>query len=676
MMQLVLCMTVPLLYLILAGAALCVLTRKPFGTVLPAVLLFIPAVLYVSQFLFRSFLPGTVFLLILPAGAIPLFFLSTAEAREYHKKNIFSRGLYTLAAVWLLFLVIDMKRDLVKWDELMTWGMMVKEMFRTDRFYAEPVSNLLRHKDYPPFMGLLQLFWCRLCGGYTEMGVSMASHVFNLSLIAGPLAVLRDDAAGGCGGNGTRTGKNAPGKMLCEEFFFMLIVVTVLLAFDPSHVLMTIYSDITEAIVFAYAMRLVFTGDAMRPGFGLAAFVLALFGLVGIKQIGIAFLMLCLLYYFLTLCADQVCGKASVHGPEEKDAKQGIRWGCFAVSAAVPFLSMYVWERYTGQFEISRQFDLPLADIKAMKEIAGGALSLNANASGGVSLKETLVRFVLALFETNIWNGWIPVTFVSALFLYILVLVVLHGKNRERFPVPRALLPGIVFTVGTAGYAAMMLLLYLFCFEPEEVSGFSNYPRYMGSWLLGAVLVLAFIAAELYRDTLKRVGRTGTLALVWLICAVLLYPAGLLYFVPQRLHGNPRGAFRELAGSLSESVEPGASVFLVSDSSSDDTQLFTAYYADGIRISMEDIHAALYDYEGQPGLVAQVAESMGHNDYVYVVRAGEKLRKAFAAGDAAGAPEVLSESGLLEDGTLYCVEKEKGIVRLRKADKGDERLER
>ncbi len=691
-MHLVLISTVPLIFLILASSFVCMVSRRPFGIVLPAVCLSIPAVLFFTQFLFRSFLPGTILLLLPAAAALPLYLAAKPEVRAARRNHIISPGFYTLLAVWVIFLVIDMRRNLVKWDELMTWGMMVKEMLRTDRFYTEPVSNLLRHKDYPPFMGLLQLFWCRLCGGYTEMGVSMASHIFNFSLLAGPLSELlwdhsRDGAAltSGAGtdpgdGIGRPTAKTVR-KNLAGAFFFVLILVTVLLAFDPFHILMTVYPDITEAIVFAYAMHLVYTGDAAKPGIGLLCFVLALLNLVGIKQIGISFLMLCLLYLFLTLCAEGRRGSGS-GAPGSRTEAPGFRseaqesrtgWLCLLISAAASFFSMFLWKQYTGQFELERQFDLSGMDLRALTGIAGGALGSNAGAVSGISVKDTLVRFVLALFETNIWNGWIPITFASSLLLALLAAALLHRGNREAFPVRRGVVLGIVFAVGTAGYAAMMLVLYLFCFEENETLNFISYPRYMGSWLAGVMLVLLLIAAELYRDRLRRFRGAGKLALVWLAAATLLNPSGLLYFVPQKLHGNPRGQFREIAQRITDQAEPGSSVFLVSDSTSDDTQLFTAYYADGIRISMEDIHAYHYNYQAEPELASQVAESMGHNDYVYVVRAGEAMREAFSeAGNAGEAGNsgagLLPEGAVLEDETLYRVVKSPEGIRLEKTE--------
>ena len=78
--------------------------------------------------------------------------------------TFFSNGFYAFILVYIVFLFLDAGRSFSKWDDLMHWGKMVKEMFRIDRFYSE--SNLLQiHKDYPPFMQLFEYVWCRFGGG-------------------------------------------------------------------------------------------------------------------------------------------------------------------------------------------------------------------------------------------------------------------------------------------------------------------------------------------------------------------------------------------------------------------------------------------------------------------------------------------------------------------------------
>ena len=115
-----------------------------------------------------------------------------------------------------------------------------------------------------------------------------------------------------------------------------------------------------------------------------------------------------------------------------------------------------------------------------------------------------------------------------------------------------------------------------------------------------------------------------------LLLAAVLCPANLLYFIPQKLHGNPRYPFRQYAEKLTAAVPPASRVFLIANSKVNDYQLFIAYYANELRISMDDIGAFSYRYPEDPKLKEQVLNSMAENDYVYVIHSSASLEEAFA----------------------------------------------
>ena len=96
-------------------------------------------------------------------------------------------------------------------------------------------------------------------------------------------------------------------------------------------------------------------------------------------------------------------------------------------------------------------------------------------------------------------------------------------------------------------------------------------------------------------------------------------------------------------------------MFLIADSRVNDYQLFIAYYANELRISMEYIDAFSYSYSEDPKLKEQVLNSMAENDYVYVIHSNASLKEAFA--------DITSDGPMKED-TLYKVETSGGSLRL------------
>ena len=135
-------------------------------------------------------------------------------------------------------------------------------MFRLDAFYAVPECNLLAHKDYPPFAPLLELFWCRLCGSYTEMGVSMAAHIFTMSLVMGPVSEILGVRALTVVEQKPEDGSSFFGRIreglrsvLPVQILLALSLMIFILGLDGFHLFMTIYTDIMLSAVFAYAHR-------------------------------------------------------------------------------------------------------------------------------------------------------------------------------------------------------------------------------------------------------------------------------------------------------------------------------------------------------------------------------------------------------------------------------------
>ena len=88
--------------------------------------------------------------------------------RKQNAELIFSIGLISFISIYVLYIILDYKRRFTTFDEWYHWGMMVKESLRLDKFYSVAESNLHIHKDYPPFISILEVIFCKFSGGYSE----------------------------------------------------------------------------------------------------------------------------------------------------------------------------------------------------------------------------------------------------------------------------------------------------------------------------------------------------------------------------------------------------------------------------------------------------------------------------------------------------------------------------
>ena len=177
---------IPFVILALTNCWVVFWNKKSFGISLPATLTGTVLLTYFSQLLFHTFNIGIYVCLAAAVSAVILLILRRKD-RDFISR-CFSEGFFVFLAICLFFLVMDYGRWLSEWDEYSHWGKMVKEMFRLDRFYSEPQSNLLVHKDYPPFAVIFEMLWCRFSGGYSAGGATMALHILGFSMVL-PLAL-------------------------------------------------------------------------------------------------------------------------------------------------------------------------------------------------------------------------------------------------------------------------------------------------------------------------------------------------------------------------------------------------------------------------------------------------------------------------------------------------------
>lgn len=225
-------------------------------------------------------------------------------------------------------MIMDYGRFLSTWDEYSHWGKMVKEMLRIDRFYSEPQSNLLVHKDYPPFAVVFEMFWCRLSLGYTEGAVTTALHVFGFSMILPPVFEQFK-----C--------RERDGKL--QRFFgqLVLVVICLLLIFNFDYIqAMTINVDLFLALFYASMILMISDREFCRSGLGFATLLIGQFGIILTKQMGIAFALLVWFFYTMSEVL-QVKERGS-------DTAQGrlILGSESLLMLVVPIISYLIWNNY------------------------------------------------------------------------------------------------------------------------------------------------------------------------------------------------------------------------------------------------------------------------------------------------------------------------------------------
>ena len=153
----------PLIYFLLSNGLLVYLSKRSFGKCLPLTMMINSFTYFFSQILFHTFKVGFYINLLYSISFLIIIIIRRKKKEiQVLKTNFFSKGFYAFIIIYFMIYIFDFNRVFSLWDEYSHWGVMIKEMLRLDQFYSVGASTLMVHKDYPPIIQLLELFFCQL----------------------------------------------------------------------------------------------------------------------------------------------------------------------------------------------------------------------------------------------------------------------------------------------------------------------------------------------------------------------------------------------------------------------------------------------------------------------------------------------------------------------------------
>lgn len=595
--------------------------RKKFGTCLPFTMIISVLILYFSQLLFHTFMAGYLLLLLGMFIGLALLVLKRKELYSL----FFTEGLFAFVVICSLFAIIDYTRRFYDFDEFWHWGMMVKEILRLDKFYCVSESNQIIHKDYPPFLAILEALWCKLGGRYSEGGVTMALHVFVYSMLIPPfseMSISRHQSAG---------------RAVFKSGFLTILTFLLISLFDVANTQNTVLADVPIAVMFAYAMLLVVTEECYKTKFGFYSLVADLTALIMIKQVGMAmFLVVILAYGVFLFCRS---GQKKIL-PMARSV---------VLAMAVPIVVNCTWIGYVKSLNVSDirsvdggngQFDFGKIDIvQYLHAVTGEVQDLRS---------ETFTNLMKAFFEQNIADiSGIPMTYVSVFLLLSLAILWLSILFKENFSRKKALLLNGILLIGSVGFAFMLSVMFLFCFLTDEMQELRGYGRYVDSYLIGEVLLLFFLgmlyAAKENENVFPEKGNQVCL----IVAGVLLFlnPLNLKNLVPIFNSDNHCQVHEDASLVINESVPEGASVGVLYF----DGIYGATWYAEGILQYYANGKVIIpIDYTGRDLEDENVADSLLQEitncDYIYVGNLDEYTQSVL---------RVLSEERITEANSIF-----------------------
>lgn len=591
-MEKILSYILPAVYFILFNFSVTIITKKKFGSCLPITFIVSVLSLFISQFLFKTFNVGFIINIIFALFSVGyvIYKLIRKENIKEIKELFFSKGFYCFITIYIVFLIIDATRLFSQWDEFSHWGVMVKEMLRLDKFYSVTESTLLVHKDYPPFVSLFELLWCKLSGVYCEDLLTLSLHVFEFSLFIPAIDEI----------------KKVDNKInfILKTTVGLLIIIGIIIIFDGGYIFNTIYVDIFLMILFAFNMYQVYSMKEINK-FNIFKLVLSLVALILTKQMGMVLFLLTIFYFLVNFFIKNKISKKTI--------KKIIILLIFIV--LLPYMFHKLWSIYINSLNLIGQFNISSINFKSLPDIL-----LN---NGGEAWQHTLlVSFFKAIFRTALTDlPALDITSFSGLIISLLLLSWICHKEKNKETTGKMIVLGIVTTLGFIGYCAVMFILYLFCFGEYEASILASFTRYMSTFIIGLNSISIMI---MINNDSKKNKRNGMCSLKKLIlCLAILIVVGNTNIVANMLPAitKPRSEhyaiLEEDAIQLMGKIAETAKVFIATKNNIEATFVIK-YYANPITTNMK--YVKLPEREDlTETIINEFKNEISKFDYIYLI---------------------------------------------------------
>ena len=382
------------------------------------------------------------------------------------KDNFFGFGViwFILFAIYCFFLY--KYTGFSNCDEFTHWGPMLKETIRLDGFYSMDESKLIMHKDYPPFFTLIEMLFMGFNGfKFHEPFVYVALQLFMFSMFLPTLSDLK---------------LNKKIDWLKSIIFVAsIILVGVTLdktttASDYAFVYNSIYVDWALALFCAYGLFMTYKEKEWGL-FRFASLGLILVSFILMKQMGLVFYIIILLYAFIkVLFIDKKLNK--------KMLIKGI-----VILIIVPILFYVSWKYIVSLYNIDGQFKIGELSIKEFFNIIQGNTELTWKYEAFRNYCSNLIHRPLKLHPFSM-------SYFEYVLLMLVFIVLVFWFKKDGFYIAGT------YLIGSIGYGVAMLLLYTLAFTVDEAPYLASFDRYMVSYLYCGTCLVLMLALDKFCD--------------------------------------------------------------------------------------------------------------------------------------------------------------------------------
>ncbi len=411
----------------------------------------------------------------------------------FNYKKFLTPGMLTYYALLILLYFVTYNSFVSLWDELRLWGAVPKYMYFSNQSYLGINSAIIPDmQKYPPAMAIIQMIFEKSLGEFKENILFFAYAVFGAALFIPAL-------------------KNK-GKIAFAFIPFYIILIYILpqtyynsLESDSEFYYTTLFIDSFLGLIIAYLTYIV-TIENLNSKIVTLSLVLGLIALALLKETGIFFVGLFLLYYVIMNTKNIIRNKKYL-------------LGFFVISIPILFYLLFKVKLNISITNSSSSFNF------------SNIINLIINPS-----EEQIYYFndfIYTIFNrnivtganiTNLFNFEFSFTVIHAIILNallaLIILLIIEKDNIKKY-----IIGNIFVLISTVIYSFGLLFVYMF-----KIGGGSEFPsfqRYISTMLLAQLtFIILSMLYNAFNVKNKNNVKASTILIFMLICIITLFPVG------------------------------------------------------------------------------------------------------------------------------------------------------
>lgn len=424
--------------IVLFSYSLSLVLNKSFGKCIPLsfiVLYFIQYGAHLTGKLSNNKYLLTVFVLL-----SILIIVKRGNVKELVKK----RTLWLFVLFFIYFYAISCTKYFSCIDDFWNWGIRVKECLRINALYSVSSNTVVPPDTYHPFLTIIEIFFCKILGGYSEQACIFSIMLFSTSFI---FAFIDDNS------------KIINIVLLVIFGLITLLTISLSSMLCESFLLNSLYVDWPLSIVFSYSLFCVYEFDFNVNSYIYISLLLSIMLLI--KQIALFLFMSILLYLII------------IHFVDNKNKK-------YLFFMVIPIFVFLLWRINVSTF-ISNS-NLTAITSKSFSDVF-------SSIKNGVSIEywHTIwSNFINKCLYEGIVGNTIKISYIPFI-IFIVVVYIIYAKflsDKKMF------ILSIFYFIFSFIYLFVIYFSYCTIFIEHEALTLAEYARYMQLFTFSGLFLL------------------------------------------------------------------------------------------------------------------------------------------------------------------------------------------